>query len=181
MKDELEKYIREHKSSFEVPPLSEDHEIRFIQKLRNHSTTQRRKATVFKLRRGLAVAASISLIIVCGVLFLRSQLNRETMANHVQLDKARQHFGTLVSYELKELEQYKGSDYQTLVFDVMQSFKKLENDHQQLLKDLERTNGSPRVLQALINNYQQKISLLQDVQEQILQLKNTTHEKPSSM
>jgi len=168
MKDEIDKFFDQHRKDFGYTRPPEGHEERFLKKL-NRQKTQSKKPK--KLWLPMAWAASMLLAIVMGGL-LYSYLFSSAPEGFV---KTTEHFETLVEAERKELVSIHRGDVDQWFTDVEKQLDQLQENQNRLQKDYRRSGRDPRILQAIIQNYQMQIELLNDIK-----IKIQRHEKQQS-
>ena len=86
-------------------------------------------------------------------------------------------FTNTITTELKKLNSEESPEYQDLIVDTMFQMKILEENYKQLKLDLSISGQDERVIYAMISNFQDRIYLLQNVAEQIDDLKQTKNEQ----
>ncbi len=160
---------------FEEP--KDGHRLRFMQKL-----NEQEKQPVKRLQfwKPIAIAASFLVIIGLGFPFLNQESNKADLAS-ISLEFAQtQHFFTsTIKRELATLQREKAPETIVLIEDALEQMEMLEKDYETLKKDLVKSGNDDRVIHAMISNFQSRIDVLQNVLEQIEQVKNlkqNTHE-----
>ncbi len=148
------------------------HRERFLAKIKSVDTQAR---PVAKNSRGwwkpLVVAASITLLVgfFVGRAFDTSDQQLSQIAP--EMLETQVYFTALIDQELVKIAAESNIDTEKIIEDAMIQLKKLELDYEILKQDL-LTNGSDRrVIQAMINNFQTRITLLNRVLEQIDEVK----------
>ena len=93
-------------------------------------------------------------------------------------------FTNVIAEELDKLEAETTPEVQILIKDVMIQMEILENDYEKLKQNLTESGEDQRVIYAMISNFQNRIELLQNVLQQIedvKQLKNNTYENSTTI
>jgi len=68
-----------------------------------------------------------------------------------------------IQQQLEEINKNATSENVQLINDALEQLEKLENNYEILKKDLVQSNNDKRVISAMINNFQKRASLLEDV------------------
>ncbi|MEJ2584544.1 MAG: hypothetical protein P8Z38_05700 [Robiginitalea sp.] len=96
-----------------------------------------------------------------------------------EVSQTSRYFAGLVSIQVQELQKMGSPETEPLIEDTLRQLELLEEDYQKLEEDLVSGGNSKLILSAMIQNFQTRIDLLQDVMvriEEIKQFKNETHE-----
>ena len=72
---------------------------------------------------------------------------------------------------VNKLNQERTPETKALIDDALKQLKTLESDYENLKKDLTKSGDDKRVIYAMINNFQNRINVLQTVLEQIESIK----------
>lgn len=169
--DQLENHLKSLFQNEEVDMAEpkEGHKLRFMQKLQEQNNQQVKRLVFWK---PLAIAASFLLIIALSFPFLNEQSPKGDLASISPEFAQTQHFFTsTIQRELENLKREKSPETLVLVEDALRQMENLENDYEKLKKDLIKSGNDERVIHAMIQNFQSRIELLQQVLEQIEQLK----------
>lgn len=174
-KDEnIEELFKELKGTFDLEEPREGHQERFLEKLSAargvvHISSQRRNWW-----KPLSIAASFILLFGLGIAFYTSQPTVEEQVAEISPEASQTHFyfANLIEEQVKELKEQSGPETQAMVDDALQQLEKLEADYDKLEKDLIEGGDSKLILSAMIMNFQTRIDLLQDVMNQIDNIKN---------
>jgi len=81
-------------------------------------------------------------------------------------------FTTTINKELQTLKSLNKPEAKSLVADALQQLDILEKEYEGLKKDLAESGNDKRVIYAMINNFQTRINLLEQVIEKIEEIKN---------
>jgi hypothetical protein len=173
--ERLKKYIRKNRDSFDEREPLEGHFDRFRQKLETRKPA--RKVNLFMV----AAAAAISGIILTGtlgILYNNSSLNRFN---------SQEQSLSVISPELKEVENYYLSQISTK-YDQIVSLKKnatpeiasevnkaivdLDLGYTLLKKDLSRSPKQERIVSAMIQQYQVRVDMLDQILKTLKNLNN---------
>ncbi len=165
-KDKLHELINEE--IFEIKFPSKKHEEKFALKLENNHfrTTSKQQ----KLKNILILAGSIAAILILLLTFMRTYNRVELRDFSSEMAQTQAYFETEIEAQIKQLEKKSGDKYEGLLGDVKIQLKKLEDDYISLTKEMHRQQNAVPILRAMIENYQQRINLLEDVLFQVQQL-----------
>jgi len=177
---ELEKYILSHREAFDAEP-SEGHLERFQSRLaRSH-----RKRVLEMFWPAMKIAALITLIIFSGMwVFDHTFRNSPVAASFLPVPEYReteQYFATQVNSRYDQIRsmRFVGDSLQKKM--LLSELAGMDSLYLELQKDLEVNPGDERVLQAMIEYYQLKLDILNNIIQQLntLQQQNsqTDHEK----
>jgi hypothetical protein len=170
---DLEKYIREHRAEFDTEIPSEKTWNSLSEKLQ-------KKKKKFSWKPYMA-AASVMLFITCTWLIANEKLNKNealpsTVSEEVQ--DAQVQFSSLIEIKRNELKQYK-KDNPELVRDFEHQLVELQLNYKQLLPQLKDEKKRDVVLQAVIDNLQMQVEILNqqiEIVKQYKKPKNDTEE-----
>ena len=171
-KDTLDKLFQTLEGGFdtEIPNLG--HQNRFLEKLKQHNTV----AVIQPKTNGywkpfLAVAASV---VLCFSIFTVMQQEPELLdlaSVSPELSQTQSFFTTAIEQELASLEAERSPETEEMINDAMKELKLLEVEYQTLKIDLTESGSDKRVIYAMINNFQNRINVLQTVLEHIEDVK----------
>lgn len=83
-------------------------------------------------------------------------------------------FKASISYELATLEY---GNYEDVAFSYLDELEKIEEDYKQLHKDLHANGYNELIIEAMIENLQLRLELLQNLKLKLNELKTLSHEK----
>ena len=178
-KDNLDIILKNVEGQFDTEEPAIGHKQRFLDKLNNQNTmVVTKKKSVFKLWKPLlGVAASVVLLLTISFGVLKSNNSNELASISPEMATTQDFFTTTIATELKKLNSEESPEYQDLIVDTMFQMKILEENYEQLKQDLNTSGQDKRVIYAMISNFQDRIDLLQNVVEQIDDLKQTKNEQ----
>ncbi len=161
-------------------PLAEPkdgHRLRFLQKL---NAQEKKPVKRLILWKPLAIAASFLIFFSLAVPFMNQGSAKADLASiSPEFAQTQQFFTSTIKRELATLKREKSPETIVLIEDALEQMEVLEKDYARLKKDLVKSGEDERVIHAMISNFQSRIDLLQNVLEQIDQLKTLkleTHE-----
>ncbi|NEV94084.1 hypothetical protein G3567_07985 [Psychroflexus sp. YR1-1] len=83
-------------------------------------------------------------------------------------------FKASINYELATLEY---GNYEEVAFSYLEELEKIEKDYKTLSKDLQTHGYNQLIIQAMIENLQLRLELLQNLKLRLNELKTLNHEK----
>ena len=131
------------------------------------------------------IAAVLILGILISIYWFQSD-STETKANSIvdetidlndispELGNLETFFKASISYELATL---KYGNYEDVAFSYLDELEKIENDYQKLNKDLQTKGYNELIIEAMIENLQLRLELLQNLKLKLNELKTLNHEK----
>lgn len=167
MEDRLHKLFAENNFDFHEP--HSGHLDRFERKLKNPGRVNK---TSWKW---LSVAASVVLLV--GFWMGSNQQNNSLDMRDFspQMAETQNYFVATINQELKELEKYRSLDTEIIIEDALDELEELEDSYKSFVEDLNKNGYEKRIIQQMINNYQQRLEILENVLQQIETLKNTNN------
>lgn len=89
-----------------------------------------------------------------------------------EMAQAQDFFTNTINLELEKLNKEQSPDTERIIADTKTALNKLEVDYKSIKEDFKMNNDSKAVIAAMIQNFQNRIDLLETALEQIEQLKN---------
>ena len=166
MKNQLETFFENTNFDTDVPRFG--HLERFENRL---NPTEKKKAFSYKW---MSIAASIVLFL--GFWLGTNQTNSTLVLADVspKMQEAENFFVATISQEIKEIERFRNPRTEHVIEDALNQLENLEDKYQELVKELNNSNKDRRVIYAMINNYQSRIEILQNVLKQVDEINNPT-------
>jgi hypothetical protein len=165
--DELKRFVDRHRQEFEI------HEEDYDQLWENIDRELRRSHRhVVRHRFGVVmkVAASVALLVGFGLAFLMGMRASDLRQHGIALMNISEEMADTEVYyvqeindKLFEIEQYAGEVDARL----LEQLEKLDDDYQMLKKDLRDNADNEEVINAMIEYYRLKLSMLEKVLSQI--------------
>lgn len=177
--DELDQLFQS--LDFDVAEPLGNHRERFREKLEKSSIKKpKRSGLISVFYPVMAVAASL---LLAFVLFHSAYNDRgqkgELASVSSEMETTQNFYASLIEQELENLEEKKSPETETLIRDALRQLEILEAEYQRLKQDLIKSGEDKRVIHAMVNNFQQRIDLLNQVLDKantINQIINTPHE-----
>ncbi len=172
--DKLDNIFRD--LDFNVREPSATHESDFLKKLKDREDDEddARGKVISFWKPILAIAACLAIgILVFGKSILQQTAPNNDLASvSKEMATTQSFYSTLIASELDRLQEQQTPETKKLVKDTMMQLEMLENDYQKLKNDLIESGQDKRVIYAMVNNFQQRITLLQTVLETIEHINN---------
>ncbi|MGB1042391.1 MAG: hypothetical protein ACPGU6_03285 [Tenacibaculum sp.] len=164
MKDKLHQFFDDN--DFDVFEPHSGHIDRFQRKLQ--APKKQKKPSIF----WMSIAASI-ILFLGFYLGNNQQQNRYDLADvSPKMAEAQNFFVSTINQELKEIEQYRSIDTETVIEDSLDKIEELEDKYNSLITELAKNENKRQVIQKMIGNYQQRLNVLEKLLLQLEQLKN---------
>ncbi len=171
--DNITELFERLRGSFDVAETPQGHQRRFLDKLNQPQTkndTTTRKLNIWKL--GSIAAAITLLIILGGAMFTPQPSNEADLASvSPEMEQTQSFFTTTINAEIEALQKFDSPENKKLITDALLQVEKLEKEYQLLKKDLVESGNNKLVINAMISNFQNRISVLEDVSETIETIK----------
>jgi uncharacterized protein YneF (UPF0154 family) len=176
MKDKLEQRIQELQGQFDLMEPEAGHFDRFRSRMEE---APNRKPSVRRLVATLAIAASLLLFGGVWIGYFISSQGMELSQVSTEMAETESYFIATIERELQALEDQRDTDTEQIISDALSQMKRLEDHYDTLRIELQENPDNEQIIHAMIANFQSRITLLQDVLNQIEQhkeLKNPNHE-----
>ncbi|MCX2679181.1 hypothetical protein OOZ15_04440 [Galbibacter sp. EGI 63066] len=175
-KDNIDELFDGLKGQWDTEVPATGHEARFLDKLNAQQGTVSIKTGKSKTSfwRNLSIAASVAVLFTIGIQIFNSMGEKaETTPNNIKETKF--YFASLIEKEMEKIEAETTPETQHVVADAMEQIKKLEKNYAELENDLAEEGNTRQILNAMIINFQTRINLLQEVLDQIEEIKLLKH------
>jgi hypothetical protein len=174
------------KEDFNIEDPKLGHQQRFLSKLNNQNETiiETPKSVRQLWRPLIGVAASLVLLISVFIGIQQNSNSSDLASVSTEMATTQDFFTNVITSELEKLNSEESPEFQDLIVDALFQIKILEENYEQLKVDLTDSGNDKRVIFAMINNFQNRIDLLQNVVEQIdnlKQLNNTQNENSTTI
>jgi septal ring factor EnvC (AmiA/AmiB activator) len=181
--DNLESLFKHLEGGFDIESPGEGHDKRFLNKL-NRNTAEISSRTN---HRALwwpitGIAASVVMLIS---LFIGFNNNTPDLASiSPEMAQTQLFFTNAIAEELAKLESETSPESQKIITDAMTQMDILDQEYEKLKQKLKESGEDERVIHAMISNFQNRIDVLQNVLQQIedvKQLKNDNYENSATI
>ena len=168
MKDKLEQRFIELEGQFDTEEPTLGHFNRFEAKLAQKETKQPKWKS--KSLAWIAIAASVALLF--GVWFggYSSKQGLELADVSPQMEETQSFFVSTIRQEIENINVKRNDDNQQIIDDAFLQLNKLEENYKNLTVELDNSNKDKRIIYAMINNFQQRIEVLQTLLQQLDEL-----------
>ncbi|RAV30081.1 hypothetical protein [Sinomicrobium soli] len=179
-KDPIDELFDKPEGHFDTEAPRADHRDRFLEKLSACAGTKTRTGPPKNLWRTLSVAASLVVLLGLGWIVFRipppspvdMAPETEEIQTNPELKRTQYYFSSLIREELQKIrENADTEETRTIMEDALERLALMENDYNKLEQELQRNGYSKKLLHAMITNFQTRITLLQNVMEQIEETK----------
>jgi uncharacterized protein YsxB (DUF464 family) len=171
--DRIEEMFKNLQGSFDTREPAEGHEQRFLDKLSKTNGVVRLEPKKPFWWRPLSIAASIIVLFAVGALLFTNppSIDEQLAKISPEVSQTQFYFANLIDQQVKELQGEVTPETKKLVEDTMLQLNKLEQNYKKLEQDLINGGNSKLILSAMITNFQTRIDLLQEVMDQIENIK----------
>ncbi len=169
----LQDFINQNREKLDIYDLKPGHEERFLAKLKQKKRSQK-PGFVKRHYRKLLVAASVLLLIATGRQYYKFVQYKQMQ--DVEIQQSEKYFSGIIQAEISHIKAGETPETQKVFNDAMQQITQLEKDYRTLVKDY-RLNHDKYILNAMIENFQQRIDILQFVRQEIKKIKETKTQK----
>lgn len=163
MDNKFDAFFKEH--DFDIIDLHQGHEGRFLKKL--HKTNSRTQLSW----KWMGVAASITLLIGFYLGSMIQQDHNDLSTISPKMAEAQSFFISTINQELKEIEKFRTIETETMIEDALDEIENLEDTYKVFRKELKFNGNERHAIQGMINNYQQRLDVLEKLLIQ-LELQN---------
>ncbi len=178
MKD-LEKIIHENRSVFDSFEPDDGHFERFEQKLAR--VNKKQKSFSFGL---LLKAAAVAVLVVISGLWVYDKLNpafesQNGLALHQlspEYNEVEIYYATLASQKFNEISSLEFADSSQKNM-LLEELKQMDAVYENLKRDLKKNPSDERVINAMIQHYQMKVDIMNQILNQLHQVKALNQQK----
>lgn len=163
----IQEFFNQKKNELNIEQMNSGHEKRFIEKLNNN------KKPIKKTYWSYYAAAMLILCITASSLLFENNLeDSKVFIKTTKIDfpkevaNAQFHFEGVIKKELLKIELERNNDTHEIIENAFSQLIALEKEQQNLQERL-NISYDKRIVKALINNFQHRIQLLENVMKQI--------------
>ncbi len=164
MEDKLHNFFSENGFDFQEP--HSGHLERFERKL-NHPKRVNRTSW-----KWLSVAASIVLVIGFWLGSNHQKQMIDLADVSPKLEEVQDYFVNTIHQELKSVEKNRSLETETIIEEALDQLEELEDNYRLFLLELNSDGNKTKIINSMIKNYQQRLQILENVLQQIEQIKN---------
>lgn len=189
MKKDIEEWFAEQ--DFNTESLPEGHRNRFLDKLNEacedaeelhvtsdisseNDTTENSKVIQMKSWFKWSLVAGLAILVgLAGMNIAPAPVSDHGLSTvSPEMAQAQDFFTNTIHQELERLDKLQSPDTERIIIDTKNALNKLEEDYKLIKEDFKINKDSKTVIAAMIQNFQNRIDLLETALEQIEQLKN---------
>ena len=172
-KENIENLFDSLQGTFDIEEPREGHQQRFLEKLQASQgvvSIERSKKSWWK---SLSIAASVAILCAIGIGFFNTAPTRDEKVAKISpaVSQSQFYFANLIEEQVRELENESTPETQKMIDDTLVQLQRLETNYKTLEQDLLNGGNSKLILSTMINNFQTRIDLLEDVLHQISTIK----------
>jgi len=150
------------------------HQERFLEKLQASQgivSIQKKKNSWW---RPLSIAASVAILLGIGFSVFNNSpsIDQQVAEISPEASQTQFYFANLIEDQVKQLESESTPETKKIIEDTMVQLRKLDANYKTLEQDLLNDGNSKLILSAMITNFQTRIDLLQNVLNQVENIKN---------
>lgn len=164
MEDKLHPFFSENDFDFQEP--QSGHLARFERKL-NHPKQINKTSW-----KWLSVAASVVLIVGFWLGSTHQKQQMELADVSPKMQEVQHYFVTTIENELKTVESSRSLETETIIEQALDQLEELEEQYNVFLLELNSVGNQAKIINAMIINYQERLQILENVLQQIEQIKN---------
>jgi hypothetical protein len=183
MKDRLEQFIEDNRDSFDTFSTTQEEKV-WGKIAEGRKAIQRRKVILRYFSRAAAVFLifSLSYFFHDFVYKNKEARNSGNKMNDIykqipELKEAEAYYTSLVSLKMEEVKPFLAKNPQ-IRKDISMDLSELDSVYTSLRSDLKDNIANDQIIEAMIQNYRLKLRILEELQAEIKQEKNTDHAKP---
>lgn len=174
-KDNLDHLFERLQADFDIHETPDGHQKRFMDRLQE---TEKSSPSVLSWKKVISIAAVIALMVTIGSTFFNNEANAADLASVSQeMEQTQSFFTSAINNELQNLKNFEGPETEALIQDALKQIEVLEDKYQILMVDLVKSGYDQRVIYAMINNFQKRIDLLENVTITLKEIKNLNNQK----
>lgn len=169
-KEPIDQLFNRLGGELDIASPSATHKASFLEKLeaQNKNIPLRGEESKIKWMQPLFIAAS--LLLIAGLIFTQISIptsHRELADISPEMQETQDFFTKTIERELFDIKENITPENEKMVLDAIDQLEILESDYDQLKNDLSESGEDKRVIYAMIDNFQNRIDLLQSVVEQM--------------
>ncbi|NVJ88616.1 MAG: hypothetical protein HWD82_04165 [Flavobacteriaceae bacterium] len=164
MEDKLNTFFSDNNFDLQEPQAG--HLERFERKL-NRSSNEKKYSW-----KWLSVAASIVLLIGFYLGSLQQPKTFDLADVSPKMEEVQNYFIRTINQELKTIEKNRSLNTETVIESALNELEELEESYALFVEELNKNRNQAKIINAMIKNYQQRLQILENVLQQIEQIKN---------
>lgn len=184
-KDNIEQLFKRLEHQFDTASPSHSHQAKFLEKLQSvplkDAWAKGTPVRKLKWMKPLFIAASV--LIIFGLLFtVNGPAQKIDLADvSPEMEQTQAFFTQAIEQELFTIQQEVTPETKQMVDQALSQIKFLETQYEGLKDDLMESGQDKRVIYAMIDNFQNRIDMLQQVIDHINAIKNLQDLSPNNL
>ncbi|WP_338350654.1 hypothetical protein [Nonlabens tegetincola] len=187
MKDDMKSWFQQQ--DFDTTPLPNGHREAFLEKLEELCDEETKviplpidkdgdKDNTFSLSKILKWSAAATLAVLLGMAGLK-MTSTDTTVTEVspEIAQTQTFFSSTIKNELEQLNTLRTAENAVIIEEALAAIEKLELQYEDIKQDYRINKDSKVVIAAMIENFQNRIQVLEIAREQIKQLEELKLEK----
>ncbi|PQJ16898.1 hypothetical protein [Nonlabens tegetincola] len=187
MKDDMKSWFQQQ--DFDTTPLPNGHREAFLEKLEELCDEETKviplpidkdgdKDNTFSLSKILKWSAAATLAVLLGIAGLK-MTSTDTTVTEVspEIAQTQTFFSSTIKNELEQLNTLRTAENAVIIEEALAAIEKLELQYEEIKQDYRINKDSKVVIAAMIENFQNRIQVLEIAREQIKQLEELKLEK----
>lgn len=165
MNDKLHNFFND--TEFDVHEPHSGHQDRFLKKLKH----PKKKSYSWKW---LSLAASVLLLLgfYLGNFHQKNKYDLKDVSS--EMAEAQNFFINTINHDLKKVEQYRNLNTESVIEDALEELEELEDQYNDIQNELKTSDNKRLKIKAMIQNYQQRLDILQRLLDRLNELENPT-------
>ena len=173
-KDNIETLFDRLQGEFDVFDTPDGHQKRFMDRLQKQDQIS---TPVVTLKKVISIAAVIAVIVTIGSFIFNTDAKAADLASvSPEMEQTQSFFTTAINNEIQTLKSFDSPETKNLIDDALKQIDILEEKYQILMVDLVESGYDQRVIYAMINNFQKRIDLLENVIITVKEIKNLNNQ-----
>jgi len=156
-------------SQFDIYQPTIGHFNRFQAKLEKQEVVQKPKTNWYKY---IAVAASLLLLITIGIGSINTKKGFDLADVSPKMEETQDYFTKVIHQEIEKVNTVKNSENEKIINDAFEQLQLLENNYENQKIALSTNTENKNIIYAMINNYQQRIEVLQNLLDELNRFHN---------
>jgi hypothetical protein len=160
----IDNLFKINQENWDIHELNANHEKLFLKKLNAQSNASKKNRNYF-----IPFAIAASLLIIVGISFYYNSFEKTKNLEFASLETRQTDsiFKILIENELTKIKEKKSPQNKVIIQDALKQIKILDNDYNNIVKELRTDGENKSIILALITNLQIRISFLQNVLQNI--------------
>jgi hypothetical protein len=176
--NDLDNIIQKNRELFNTNEPSDGHFERFEQKLNKLNSTKKTYTFGYILK-----AAAVAILVVLSGLWVFDNINETKINEGIALSEISPEYGEVEMYYTHLVNQKFGEIKQSTSLDSLQKeilvheLNNMDSIYENLKKDLTENPNDKRVINAMIQHYQLKVEVMNQILSQLQQVQNINNQK----